>query len=160
MTTTSTDTALDALDAINAGLTGGARSAFGKDVAIGTSISGEIIAADHRQRRDRDTGEPLYWVNKKLTTDPVGDPAMEDILTIETTEQLDDADEGLRRLWLDQPVKAALRSAMRAAGAVRMQLGDRIEGLALVNIDTATKKRVYEMAAYVPKTAGKVKAAL
>ncbi|MGY5308202.1 hypothetical protein [Nocardia gipuzkoensis] len=123
---------LSDLDVINADLMGGnARNAFGKDIEPGAQVSGEIVAAVRRQRRDR-SGQPLFWVNRKPMTTPNGSPVIDSILILQTDAQDDEQDDGLRSLYLDRDVQRALAVALRRAKANGVAIGGRIEGFMYV----------------------------
>lgn len=141
------------LDAINADLMGGfPRSAFGRDVQQGDSISGEIVSVTRRHRHDRETGALLYWVNKKPTPAADGQPVLDSIVIVQTDLQEDNEDDGLRALWLDRDVQTALRAAVRKARASGIEIGGYLDEFMFVG-PNERGGRVYELRAYQPPTA-------
>lgn len=143
------------LDAINADLMGGsARSAFGRDVRQGDAISGEIISVVRRQRRDRETGALLYWVNRKPTPAAAADgqPVMDSIVIVQTDLQEDNDDDGLRALYLDREVQAALRTALRKARVSGIEIGGYLDEFMFLGTNERGG-RVYELRAYQPPAA-------
>ncbi|MEU4843224.1 hypothetical protein [Nocardia testacea] len=148
-------TMINDLDAINADLMGGGgvgRSAFGRDAKQGDQISGEIIAVTRRQRLDRETGQPLFWVNRKPSTVTSGQPVLDSIVTVQTDLQDDEADDGLRALYLDREMQAALRTAVRKAGAGGIEIGGVLDGFMLVGTNDRGG-RVYDVNGYRPPSA-------
>lgn len=146
-------TMINDLDAINADLMGGsARSAFGRDAKQGDQISGEIIAVTRRQRKDRQTGKPLFWVNRKPSTVGSGQPVLDSIVIVQTDLQDDDEDDGLRALYMDREVQTALRSAVRKAGAGGIEIGGVLDGFLLAGTNDRGG-RVYDVNGYRPPSA-------
>ncbi|MEU5410506.1 hypothetical protein [Nocardia asteroides] len=147
-------TAMSDLDIINAGLMGSdARSAFGSGAKPGDALSGEIVAVERRHRRHRETGEFLFWVNRKPTVAEGGDPVYDNVLMVQTDLSVDEDDDGMRALYLDRDVQKAIRAAVQAAGAPGIELGGQIVGLLFVGADPKIKgARVYDAKAYVPPT--------
>lgn len=147
---TSTD-----LDIINAGLMGSdARSAFGQGAKPGDQLTGEIVAVERRHRRHRETGELLYWVNRKPTPAEGGQPVYDNVLLVQTDQATDEDDDGMRALYLDRDVQRAIREAIRASGAEGVAIGGRIVGLLFVGADPAIKgARRYSAKAYEPPVA-------
>lgn len=144
-------TAMNDLDFINAGLMGSdARSAFGSGAKPGDQLTGEIVAVERRHRRHRETGELLYWVNRKPTVADGGDPVFDNVLMVQA-EPVDDDDDGMRALYLDRDVQKAVRSAVQASGATGIALGGQIIGLMFVGADPKIKgAREYQAKGYQP----------
>ncbi|MBF6150288.1 hypothetical protein [Nocardia nova] len=143
------------LDLINGALMGGsAKTVFGRDVEIGTQVTGEIVAVQRRHRRDRETGELLFWVNRKPTVAEAGQPVYDNVLLLQTDLQDDDEDDGMRSVYLDRDVQAAIRKAVLKARADGIAIGGVIEGLMYVGQNPNVKGgRIYDMAAYNPPAA-------
>lgn len=142
-------TIINDLDAINADLMGGsARSAFGRDVEAGTEISGEIISVLRRQRRHRETGEPLFWVNRRPTVAESGRPVLDSIVIVQTDAQDDDEDDGLRSVYLDRDVQTALRAGLRRARVGGIEIGGYLDGLMYVGPNDKGTGRVYDLKEY------------
>lgn len=106
-------------DEINEFLMGSGGKSFPFD-AIGDSVTGIIRDMKKRQQTDLDTGDPLFWQN--------GDPKMMLVVTLQTTLQDTEDDEGLRNLYLRggnyEPSKGkgtsslnAVKDAVRKSGA-------------------------------------------
>ncbi|WP_280411004.1 hypothetical protein [Nocardia asiatica] len=145
-------TAMTDLDLINSALMGGgdARSAFGRDVTPGTQVTGEIAAVQRRHRRHRETGELLYWVNKKPQPAESGQPVYDNVLIVATDAQEDDEDDGTRAVYLDRDVQKAIRKAVLEAKADGIAIGGRIVGLMYVGPDPKIKGgRVYDAKGYI-----------
>lgn len=148
-------TAMTDLDFINANLMGSdARSAFGSGAKPGDQLSGEIVAVERRHRRHRETGELLYWVNRKPTVAEGGQPVYDSVLLVQTDQAIDDDDDGMRALYLDRDVQKAVRAAVQASGASGIELGGQIVGLMFCGADPKIKgAREYQMKAYQPPAA-------
>ncbi|WP_328410983.1 hypothetical protein [Nocardia sp. NBC_00403] len=140
------------LDQINADLMGGnARNAFGRNVQPGDELTGEIIAAVRRQRRNSE-GQPLFWVNRKPTPAVDGQPVIDSILIVDTGIRADEEDEGMRSLYMDRDVQRALFAAIRQSGAEGIKIGARIEGFVYVGPAEVGVGRVYSGGTYLPPT--------
>lgn len=150
MTTTVND-----LDLINADLMGGsARSVFGKDVEVGAQVSGEIVAVQRRHRRHRETGEYLYWVDRKPAVATSGQPVYDSILLVQTDQRDDEDDDGLRAIYLDRDVQRAIRAAVLKSRATGLAIGGQLAGLMYIGPDPKIKGgRVYDVKAYTPPAA-------
>lgn len=99
------------LDQIDAALSGGSKSAFNADSPVGTVVTGTIVDVDYRQVTDFTTGQPATF--------PSGDPKMQFIVRVQTTQQVDDDDDGIRSIYIPAwgKRKAALTEAIRNSGA-------------------------------------------
>ncbi|MFD0362658.1 hypothetical protein ACFQZZ_14535 [Nocardia sp. GCM10030253] len=148
MTSTLTD-----LDQINAELMGqGARNPFGRDVEIGTTVSGEIVAVVRRHRHNSQ-GQPLYWVNRKPMVAQSGDPVVDSqlILEIEAGKRQDAADDGLRAITLDRDVQRAIAAGVRRSRAGGIAIGGRLDGLLYAGpVEGGGYGRNYDLSAYLP----------
>jgi hypothetical protein len=145
MTSTLTD-----LDQINAELMSqGARNPFGRDVEIGASVTGDIVAVVRRHRHNSQ-GQPLFWVNRRPMAAASGDPVIDSALILETEERQDDTDEGLRLITLDRDVQRAIAAGVRRSRAGGVAIGGRVEGLMYVGpAEGGGYGRVYDLNAYV-----------
>lgn len=148
-------TAMTDLDFINATLMGSdARSAFGSGAKPGDQLTGEIVAVERRHRRHRETGELLYWVNRKPTPAESGQPVYDSVLLVQTDQAVDEDDDGMRALYLDRDVQKAVRAAVQASGAGGIELGGQIVGLLYVGPDPKIKgAREYQAKGYQPPAA-------
>jgi len=82
----------------------GGRSA--KFQAEGDIVGGEIVAHKLRQQTSMD-GEPLVWED--------GNPRMQLVVTVQTTEQEDPDDDGLRNIYIKGQMSQAVAKAVRKA---------------------------------------------
>lgn len=143
---------LSDLDQINAELMGqGARNPFGRDIEIGTQVSGEIVAVVRRHRHNSQ-GQPLFWVNRRPMVAQAGDPVIDSQLILETDERVDANDEGLRAVTLDRDVQRAISAGVRRARAGGLAIGGRLDGLLYVGPAEPGPGRVYDLRAYLPPT--------
>jgi hypothetical protein len=87
----------------------------------GTTVVGDVIGEpEARQRTDFDDGTPLTWPN--------GDPRMEVVVKLQTTErdpEIQD-DDGVRALHMYGNMLAAVRDAVKATKAAGLQPGGRL----------------------------------
>ncbi|GAA3374664.1 hypothetical protein [Streptomyces racemochromogenes] len=95
---------------------GGAPSA--SFLTVGTTVSGRITERPTvQQQRDMKTGENKFW--------PDGNPAMQLVVTVQTDSrdpQLEE-DDGQRRIFIKNQMKAAVADAVRAAGGRGLEVG-------------------------------------
>lgn len=103
---------MDVNDLINSG---GAPTA--KFPTIGTKHVGRIVATKVQQATEYGTNTPKTYDN--------GDPIMEAVITIATDEHDADIDndDGTRALYAGGAMLAAIRAAVRAAGASGLEIG-------------------------------------
>jgi hypothetical protein len=100
-------------------LGGGGKSA--KFEAVGDTITGTIAAEpEMRQQTDIGTGALKTWDN--------GDPVMQLVVKLQTTERDDSEDDGIRNLYVSGGFKRAslqkaVADAVRAAGAKSLAVG-------------------------------------
>ncbi|APE33803.1 hypothetical protein BOX37_07260 [Nocardia mangyaensis] len=142
--------ALTDLDQINAELmTGSARNPFGRDVAPGDGVSGEIIAVIRRHRHNSQ-GQPLFWVNRRPQVAATGDPVIDSQLILETDDRADDEDDGLAAVTMDRDVQRAIRAGVRRARANGVAIGGRLDGLLFVGPAEGGNGRVYDLGSYTP----------
>jgi len=94
--------------------------------AIGDAVEGEITAMDLRQQTDVQTGEPMIFKS--------GAPRMVMVVTLQTTLQDDESDDGARTVWCrggnyvaakgsGTSSLTAVKEALRRAGATDIELG-------------------------------------
>lgn len=103
-------------------LGGGNSAAFGKDDPVGTTVTGTIVSTEVRQQTDIASGAPLTWDN--------GDPRMQLVVTIQTSQRNGDDDDGQRAIYVKGSKKPGSRSlhdavatAVRQAGAKGIEPG-------------------------------------
>lgn len=102
-------------------LGGGGKSA--KFETVGTTVTGTIAAPPQvRQQTDMTSGAPLTWDN--------GDPKMQLVVQLQTSERLDGDDDGIRNLYVkgskdpaSKSLHAAVAGAVQAAGAKGLEVG-------------------------------------
>jgi hypothetical protein len=90
-------------------LFGGGKSATFNN--IGDSYTGTVISSPREmQQRDLESGEPKFYKD--------GNPMMQTVIEIQTAQRdpEDDADDGVRVLYMKGQRIAALRNAIRTAG--------------------------------------------
>lgn len=94
---------------------GGAPSA--SFLEIGTVHKGRITDLDTQQQHDFDTGRPKFWDD--------GKPAMQIVVTLATDERDPNQpdDDGLRRIFIKSAMTAAVREAVKKAGARGLGIG-------------------------------------
>lgn len=113
------------IDEANAFLNGQGAKAFPFD-HVGASVTGVITDLDVRQQTDMQTGEVQYWAD--------GRPKQILVITIQTELQDDEADDGLRTLWIrggnfmiasgkGSSALTAVKDALRKAGAKDLEIG-------------------------------------
>ena len=87
---------------------------------IGTTVKGNVTAAEVTQQRDFDSGQPKYWDD--------GSPMNQIEITISTDERDPDIedDDGTRKLYVKGQMLKALRSALQATGSKSIDPGDMI----------------------------------
>lgn len=104
------------MDANDLLMGGGLASA--KFPTIGTSITGRLVRnPEARQQTHIETGEPLTFAN--------GDPRMQIVVSLATDERDPDNedDDGERALYIKGNMLAAVRDAVRKAGAKGLEVG-------------------------------------
>ncbi|OJU44462.1 MAG: hypothetical protein BGN98_13840 [Microbacterium sp. 69-7] len=97
----------DTLDALLAG--GGKTAKFEK---IGDSYTGIVTSAETRQATNFDTGKPEFWDD--------GNPKKQAVINIQTTERLDEDDDGVRAIYINawgEKIKALREASRLAKGA-------------------------------------------
>jgi hypothetical protein len=85
---------------------------------VGTTVTGPIVRKPEvRQQTDLTTGEPKTFSN--------GDPMLQLVVQIGTDQRdpADPADDGVRGLYIKGAMLAAVRAAVRAAGAKGLEVG-------------------------------------
>lgn len=77
----------------------------------GTIVRGTIVRSEVTQQTEFQTGAPKFWSD--------GKPMMQAVITLQTDERSAEVenDEGLRRLFVKGQMQAAVRDALKAAGA-------------------------------------------
>ena len=84
--------------------------------AVGTVVTGTITAEPKAQQQtDMKTGEPKAFAN--------GDPMMQIIVSLQTTDREDDEDDGIRQLYVKANMLKAIREAVQTAGAKGLEPG-------------------------------------
>lgn len=102
-------------------LGGGGKSA--KFETVGATVTGKIAASPQvRQQTDISSGAALTWDN--------GDPKMQLVVQLQTTERIDDEDDGMRNLYVkgskdpaSKSMHAAVAAAVQNAGAKGLEVG-------------------------------------
>jgi hypothetical protein len=103
---------------------GGGKAA--KFETIGDAVEGTITDAVVSQQTDMESNQPLTW--------PDGSPRMQLVITLQTTERIDDNDDGMRRIYAKggkyevasgagTSLKDAIADAVRKAGAQSLTEG-------------------------------------
>jgi len=83
---------------------------------VGTVVTGTITAEPKAQQQtDMKTGEPKTFQN--------GDPMMQIIVSLQTTDREDDEDDGIRQLYVKANMLKAIREAVQTAGAKGLEPG-------------------------------------
>lgn len=88
---------------------------------IGTEITGFILTQpEARQQIDLATDQPKVYKD--------GNPMMQVVVVMSTDQRdpEDSQDDGVRRLWLKANMLKAVREAVRAAGATRLEVGGKL----------------------------------
>lgn len=104
----------------------GAKSAFGDDAPVGTTVKGRIISAEVRQQSDPKTGELKTWAD--------GSPKNQLVITLQTDQHDDDNDDGTRAIYgkggryevasgKGQSMLDAIREAVKKSGAKGLDVG-------------------------------------
>lgn len=86
------------------------KSAFAKDDAVGTTVTGVIIGTEVHQQADIKDGTPLVWEN--------GDPHMQLVVSLQNDPRCGAEDNGCRALYVKgskTPRSKSLHDAVRAA---------------------------------------------
>lgn len=98
---------------------GGRRSAsFAGSAPI--TVSGVITAEPKTtQQRDITSGEPKFWKDTE-------DPMMQLEVPLQTDQREDDEDDGIRTLFVFGNKQKALRDAVKAAGAKKLEVGGKV----------------------------------
>jgi hypothetical protein len=104
---------------VNDFLLGGGGGASARFDNIGDTITGTILNLEMRQRTDIATGDPLTWPN--------GDPQMQAVIAVQTTEQDDEDDDGIRVLYVKGSKKAGSRSLHDAVATAAKTAGKNLE---------------------------------
>ena len=86
-------------------LAGGGKSA--KFPTIGTTVEGTVVDFVTSQQTSID-GEPLTWDD--------GSPRWQIVVTLQTAEREDDADDGLRKMYCKGNLLTELKAAVKASG--------------------------------------------
>ena len=96
-------------NSVNGLLEGGGKSA--KFPTAGTTVKGTVVSATTRQATEFGTGKPKTFDN--------GDPMMELVVTLQTTDRDpdDQNDDGRRTLYAGAKMLKAIKAALQAAGA-------------------------------------------
>ncbi|GMA22260.1 hypothetical protein GCM10025864_44860 [Luteimicrobium album] len=99
----------------------GSKSAFGRDDAVGYTVTGKVQSVEVRQQTDLD-GNLLTWDN--------GDPRMQLVVTLATDLRDDPEDDGVRAVYVkgskapgSKSVHDAVRAAVQKSGAKGLEVG-------------------------------------
>jgi hypothetical protein len=106
------------MDANDLLMGGGIKSAAFPDQQYGHTVAGTIVRPPQvRQQTDFDTGKPKTFDN--------GDPMMQIVVQVQTDlrDSADDTDDGVRAFYLKGQMQAAVRDAVRTAGAKGLEVG-------------------------------------
>lgn len=84
---------------------------------IGTTWKGTVLAKETQQQRDLKTGEAKTWSD--------GSPMEQVVITLQTDarDPERDGDDGQRKLYVKGGMLAAIREAVRRAGATTVEIG-------------------------------------
>lgn len=84
---------------------------------IGTVWKGQVLAKETQQQRDFTTGEPKFYDD--------GNPMQQVCITLQTDarDPERDGDDGVRKLYVRGQMLAAVREAVKAAGAPTVEIG-------------------------------------
>lgn len=82
---------------------------------VGTIVWGEILAADVRDQTDMESGKVLTWQD--------GNPRKQLVVTLQTDEQDDEEDDGVRRVYAKGNMLYAIRQAL---GGRRLEVGGKL----------------------------------
>jgi len=82
---------------------------------IGDTFRGEIISLDMQQQKDFTTQAPLFWDD--------GRPRMQLRIVGVTDERDNDEDNGQRAIYVKGNMQAAIRDAIKTAGAQKIEVG-------------------------------------
>lgn len=79
--------------------------------AVGATVKGTVVASEVMQQTDYATNQPKFYED--------GKPMQQVVITLQTADRDPDidGDEGLRKLYVRGQMTAAVRDALRAAGA-------------------------------------------
>lgn len=101
--------------------------------AHGDQVWGTVVSAENRQQTSFESNELLFWDD--------GKPRMQIVITLQTEEQEDENDDGLRRVYIKVPSQLlrAMRQAITKAGANGLQEGGKF--LVRYMSDAEPKKR-------------------
>jgi hypothetical protein len=106
------------MDANDLLMGGGVKSAAFPDQQYGHTVSGVIVRPPQvRQQTDFDSGKPKFFDN--------GDPMMQIVVQVQTDlrDPADASDDGTRAFYLKGQMQAAVRDAVREAGAKGLEVG-------------------------------------
>lgn len=106
-------------------LMGGGNAPAWKFNDPGTTHVGTILTKATRQERDYDPQNPGGGALKFF---PSGDPIMGIVIEVQTEERAHGEDDGKRTFYVEgQHLKNAVRDAVKAAGASKLELGARLQ---------------------------------
>jgi hypothetical protein len=106
------------MDANDLLMGGGVKSAAFPDQQYGHTVGGVIVRPPQvRQQTDFDSGKPKFFDN--------GDPMMQIVVQVQTDlrDPNDSTDDGVRAFYLKGQMQAAVRDAVREAGAKGLEVG-------------------------------------
>lgn len=85
--------------------------------AINATAKGTIVSLDMQQQRDIKTGQPKWWDDQKTQ------PMMQLRVVLATDERDGDDDNGHRAIYVKGNMQQAVRDAIKAAGAEKIEEG-------------------------------------
>lgn len=83
----------------------------------GDTVKGQILSLDMQQQRDIKTGQPKFWDDQKAQ------PMMQLRIVLQTDEHDGDDDNGQRAIYVKGNMQQAVRDAIKAAGAEKIEEG-------------------------------------
>ena len=83
---------------------------------IGAIAKGEIVSLDMQQQNDFESGAPLWWDEAKTQ------PRMQ-LRIVLATDERDGDDDGRRAIYVKGQMQAAVRDAIKKAGADKIEEG-------------------------------------
>lgn len=96
-------------------MTSGTRSY--KFDTLNATAKGTIVSLDMQQQRDIKNGQPKYWDEAKTQ------PMMQLRIVLQTDERDGDDDNGQRAIYVKGNMQQAVRDAIKAAGAEKIEEG-------------------------------------
>ena len=116
---------------------------------IGDTVSGEIIRMETRQQTEFGSSTPLVWDD--------GKPRMQIVVTLQTPDQDDEEDDGVRGVYIKVPSQMlqAVRDAVRGAHAEGLEEGGILSVKYVSNRKSPSNpkftQKIYEVGYRAPK---------